>query len=82
MIDLERGETYPSAQALERLLEWCAPARGELAIDVSFPALNGTQRQRRMSESGMSLPEVYAATVAETRETYAGALEPQLKGSG
>jgi carboxylate-amine ligase len=81
MIDLERRETYPTSQAIARLLEWCAPARSELGIDASFPALNGTQRQRRMSESGASLRDVYAAAVAETRETYAGQLEPQLKGS-
>ncbi len=81
MIDLDRGRTEPTSEAVERLLEWTAPARGELGIELSFPALNGTQRQRRMHESGASLEEVYAAAVAETRETYAGALEPQLKGS-
>ena len=72
LIDLDDGRTYPTAEALERLLEWCAPARAELGIDVALPALNGTQRQRRMSEAGMSLRDVYAATVAETRDTYAG----------
>ena len=46
-----------------------------------FPPLNGTQRQRLQSESGMSLQEVYAGAVAETRETYAGELEPELKGT-
>jgi carboxylate-amine ligase len=72
LIDLDDGRTYPTAEALERLLEWCAPVRAELGIDVALPALNGTQRQRRMSEAGMSLRDVYAATVAETRDTYAG----------
>ena len=81
MIDLEQGHTEPASDALERLLEWCSPARSDLGIQVSLPASNGTQRQRRMARSGMTLQEVYAATVAETRETYAGALEPQLKGS-
>jgi carboxylate-amine ligase len=81
LIDLDREQTYPSSEALERLLEWCAPVRAELGIEVAFPARNGAQRQRQMSESGMSLQDVYAAAVAETRDTYAGALEAQLKGS-
>jgi carboxylate-amine ligase len=71
LIDLERGTTYPAASALDRLLEWSAPARAELGIAVSLPALNGAQRQRRMSEAGLSLREIYAASVAQTRETYA-----------
>jgi carboxylate-amine ligase len=71
LLDLERGELYPAAEALERLMGWCEPARAELGIEINMPPLNGAQRQRRMSDGGMSLREVYAATVAETRETYA-----------
>jgi carboxylate-amine ligase len=74
LLDLTTGEPYPASEALPRLLEWSAPARAELELDVVLPELNGAQRQRRMWESGMSLPDVYAAAVAETRETYAGAL--------
>jgi glutamate---cysteine ligase / carboxylate-amine ligase len=70
-IDLERGERYPAAATFERLLEWSAPVRSEMGIDVVLPPLNGAQRQRRMSQGGMSLGEVYAASVAETRDTYA-----------
>jgi glutamate---cysteine ligase / carboxylate-amine ligase len=70
-IDLERRERYPAAANLERLLEWSAPVRSEFGLDVVLPQLNGAQRQRRMSQSGMSLAEVYAASVAETRGTYA-----------
>jgi carboxylate-amine ligase len=72
LLDLDRGEPYPAEQALERLLSWSAPARAELGLEVALPALNGAQRQRRMSAAGMSLAEVYAAVVAQTRETYAG----------
>jgi len=75
LIDLERRETYPAAAALDRLLEWTAPVRGELGIEVNLPALNGAQRQRRMLESGLSLAEVYGAVQAETRDTYSGVLE-------
>ena len=74
LLDLERGEPYPAAETLERLLEWTAPVRGELGIEVSMPSMNGAQRQRGMLESGMSLPDVFGAVVGQTRDTYAGAL--------
>ncbi len=79
LLDLERREPYAAAGALDRLLEWTAPVRAELGIEVSLPAVNGSQRQRRMLESGMSLPEVYSAVQAETRETYSGVLEPHCR---
>jgi carboxylate-amine ligase len=75
LLDLERRQPYPAATALERLLEWTAPVRSELGIDVALPSLNGTQRQRKMLETGMSLAEVYETVQAETRETYSGVLE-------
>ena len=71
LLDLDRAEAYPAAEATERLLNWCAPVRAELGIDVALPSLNGAQRQRRMTDTGVSLPEAYAAVVAETRDTYA-----------
>jgi carboxylate-amine ligase len=71
-LDLERGEPLPAAEALERLLKWTAPMRGELAIDVSLPPANGAQRQRRMIEAGLGMTEIYSTMVAQTRETYAG----------
>jgi len=71
LIDLERGEQYPAPEAVDRLLAWTAPVRGELGIEVNLPELNGAQRQRRLIDTGMSMEEVYAATVRETRETYA-----------
>jgi carboxylate-amine ligase len=71
LIDLEREEERPAQEAVERLLAWTAPVRGELGIDVALPELNGAQRQRRLLDSGASISDVYAATVRETRETYA-----------
>ena len=71
LIDLDRAEERPAAEAVERLLSWTAPVRGELGIDVALPECNGAQRQRRLLESGVSIAEVYEATVRETRETYA-----------
>jgi carboxylate-amine ligase len=79
LLDLERLEPYPAAGALDRLLEWTAPMRGELGIDVVLPAMNGAQRQRRMLGTELSVRETFAAVQAETRETYSGALEsPRL----
>jgi glutamate---cysteine ligase / carboxylate-amine ligase len=75
LIDLPRGELYPGRQARERLLSWTAPMRAELGLEVALSPLNGAQRQRRFIEAGMSLPEVYAGFVAETRDTYAGPVE-------
>ncbi|HUA44151.1 MAG TPA: YbdK family carboxylate-amine ligase [Solirubrobacteraceae bacterium] len=72
LLDLERAEAYPAPEALDRLMSWSAPVRAELGIEVALPTLNGAQRQRRMTDAGVSLPEAYAAVVAETRETYAG----------
>ena len=71
LLDLERAEPYPAAEAADRLLSWSAPVRGELGIDIALPSLNGAQRQRRLTDSGMSLLEAFSAVVAETRETYA-----------
>jgi carboxylate-amine ligase len=72
LIDLKRAEPHPAAEMAQQLLKWSAPARAELGIDVSLPALNGAQRQRRMIDAGVSMREIYASMVAETRDTYAG----------
>ena len=74
LIDLERGIVYPAVEALPKLLQWSAPMRAELGIEIEFPALNGAQRQRRLLTEGMSLADAYRAVVAATRETYAPAL--------
>ncbi len=70
MIDLRRGEEYPSAAIVERLAAWTAPMRAELGIDVMLPEHNGAQRQRRLLDGGATLQEVYAATVRETEQSY------------
>jgi len=70
LIDFESGEEYPAREAIERLAAWTAPIRAELGIDLAFPERNGAQRQRRMIEAGATREEVFAASVAETRQTY------------
>ncbi len=69
LVDLQRGEEYPARAAIERLLAWTAPVRAELGVEPAFPERNGAQRQRRMIEAGATREEVFAASVAETRQT-------------
>jgi carboxylate-amine ligase len=71
LIDLQRGEEYPARDAIERLAAWTAPVRAELGIEPAFPERNGAQRQRLMIDAGAPREEVFAASVKETRETYA-----------
>ncbi len=71
LIDLTRGVEYPAREAIERLGSWTAPMRAELGIDFVFPERNGAQRQRRLIEAGATAEEVFAASVRETRQTYA-----------
>jgi carboxylate-amine ligase len=70
MIDLDRAEEYPAAAVPERLLEWTAPARAALGLEVSLPSENGSQRQRRALQAGASIEEVFRAEVELTRSTY------------
>ncbi|HUH80137.1 MAG TPA: YbdK family carboxylate-amine ligase [Solirubrobacteraceae bacterium] len=70
LIDLERAEEFPARSAIERLAAWTEPVRSDLGIPLSFPELNGAQRQRRMIAAGASREEVYAASVEEARQTY------------
>ncbi len=71
LVDLARGAEYPSPEAIERLASWTAPIRAELGIELRFPERNGAQRQSRMIEAGASREEVFAASVRETRQSYA-----------
>jgi carboxylate-amine ligase len=70
LIDLASGEEHPAREAIDRLAAWTAPVRGELAIELAFPERNGAQRQRRMIDAEATREEVFAASVAETLQTY------------
>jgi glutamate---cysteine ligase / carboxylate-amine ligase len=71
LIDLDRAVEYPAREAIERLASWTAPVRAELGIELGFPERNGAQRQRALIEAGATREEVFAASVRETRQTYA-----------
>jgi carboxylate-amine ligase len=70
LIDLQRGVERPAREAIDQLAAWTDPIRAELGIDPAFPERNGAQRQRRMIDAGATREEVFAASVAETRQTY------------
>lgn len=71
MIDLDRLEEVPAAGIGERLLAWTEPARSALGLDVSLPAENGAQRQRRALAGGATIEDVFAAEVDLAARTYA-----------
>jgi carboxylate-amine ligase len=71
LIDLERAEEHPAAEAADRLAAWTEPVRADLGIDLALPERNGAQRQREMIDAGADRFEVFAQTVTETRATYA-----------
>jgi glutamate---cysteine ligase / carboxylate-amine ligase len=70
LIDLQRAEEYPAREAIERLAAWTEPIRAELGIELTFPERNGAQRQRQLIEAGATREQVFAASVAETQESY------------
>lgn len=70
LIDFEREKEVETAAVVERVLEWTAPARAALDLDVELPQLNGAQRARRALEAGETIEAIYREAVAETRRTY------------
>jgi carboxylate-amine ligase len=80
LIDLETAAEIPAPAAVESLLAWTSDARAELGLDEHLRDLspmlvngNGAQRQQRRAHEGEPMEDVYAATVADTRATYATA---------
>ena len=71
MIDFSRGQELPTRAAVERLVDWTAPAREELGVDVSLPDRNGSQRAREALAEGAPIAEIYREAIEETRRTYA-----------
>jgi carboxylate-amine ligase len=69
-IDFAAGEVIETRAALERLVEWTAPARDAIGAAVELPELNGADRARRALEDGAPLADVYRGQVAETAATY------------
>jgi glutamate---cysteine ligase / carboxylate-amine ligase len=71
-IDFGAREVVPAKEAIERLVEWTAPARDALDLPVALPERNGAQRARDALEEAGSIVDVYRAQVAETGASYVG----------
>jgi len=69
-IDFGRGEVISTRLALERLIEWTAPARDALGLEAELPERNGTELAREMLEQGAPIADVYREQVARTAATY------------
>jgi glutamate---cysteine ligase / carboxylate-amine ligase len=72
LVDLERAVEVEARAVLDGLLAWTEPARREHGLpEPAFGERNSAQRQKALEAEGLSPREVYAATVRETRATYA-----------
>jgi glutamate---cysteine ligase / carboxylate-amine ligase len=70
MIDFEAGRTVATRSVLEGIVDWTAPARAELGLEVELPERNGAQRSLAALAEGATIEEVYREAVAETRRSY------------
>ena len=70
MIDFELREEIPTRAAVEQLVEWTAPARKLMGIDVAIPEANGAQRAYAATAGGARVEDIYRESVAETQRTY------------
>jgi len=72
LIDFRKGVEVEARQVLDDLLTWTTPAREALGIEVELPEKNGTQRARESFKAGMSIEDIYRASVDETTRTFGG----------
>ncbi len=66
---------------MEALVEWTAPVRAELGIDVAPAGERRTAPSARWphESAGADLRDVYASTVQETAETYGYGVAAEVK---
>jgi carboxylate-amine ligase len=72
MIDFARGAEIATLEAVERIVEWTAPAREHLGIGAPALGPNGAQRAREQFAEGRSIREIYSEHVAGLAPSYAG----------
>jgi carboxylate-amine ligase len=71
LIDFAGPREIETKEAVDGLLEWAAPARAELGLDLEPRGPNGAQRAREALAQGRSIPEIFRSAVEETQRTYA-----------
>jgi len=70
-VDFSARREVDAREAVEQLLAWSAPARSAAGIaEPKLAARNGAQRQRDAIAAGENMQQIFAAAVAETRESY------------
>jgi carboxylate-amine ligase len=70
LIDFRREAEVEAKSALEGIVEWTAPARELLGLDVGLAEQNGAQRALAGLAGGLSIEEIYRDAVEETQRTY------------
>jgi hypothetical protein len=71
MIDFRERRVVPTRTVLEGILEWTAPARDSLGLEVELPERNGAQRAYAALADGAMIEEIYRHAIDETKRTYA-----------
>jgi carboxylate-amine ligase len=71
MIDFRDRAVVPTRSVLEDIVEWTAPARQSLGLEVDLAERNGAQRAYADFADGAPIEEIYRRAVGETRKTYA-----------
>jgi carboxylate-amine ligase len=71
MIDFRERRLVPTRAVLEGILEWTAPARDSLGLEVEVPERNGAQRAYAALAEGAMVEEIYRHAIEETKRTYA-----------
>jgi glutamate---cysteine ligase / carboxylate-amine ligase len=70
MIDFGKRGLVPTRQVLEDVVDWTAPARELIGLEVEIPERNGAQRARAAVAEGRPIEEIYRHAVEETAATY------------
>ncbi len=70
LVDFRKGREVEARQVVEEILEWTSPARESLNIEVELPERNGSQRAQEKFKAGMTIEDIYRASVEETRQTF------------
>ncbi len=71
MLHFRNRTELSTREVLEGLVEWTAPARERLGVEVALPERNGAQRARLALADGASIEEIYREAVTDTARTYA-----------
>lgn len=78
MIDFGSEREIETAEAVDRLLAWTAPAREALGVEGEPEGPNGAQRARAALADGSAIEEIYRGALEETMRTYGAERAPAV----